>query len=91
MTTRQKELARHALGLRPRNKISYRNRFVAGPGHSDYQDWLEMVEQGNAFRRTGGEMSGGDDIFWLTDVGAKLALNSGEKLDPEDFPNVKVV
>ena len=86
MTIIQKELARHALGL-TKQKRSYRNHFVAGPGHSDYVHWLVMVEQGDAHRRPGTEISGGDDIFWLTEAGAKLALNPGEKLDPEDFPN----
>ena len=50
MTPRQIELARHALGLRPGCLVSYRNRFLAGPGHPDYADWQAMVAAGQAKR-----------------------------------------
>ena len=50
MTEDQIAHARHA-GLPNDRKVSYRNHFVAGPGHSDYQDWLEMVEARLAKRR----------------------------------------
>lgn len=87
MTPPQIELARHALGL-ARKPISYRNRFVAGIGHSDYDAWLDMVEQGAARRRPGEKLPfGGDDLFHLTLAGAREALKPGETLDPEDFPD----
>lgn len=86
MTDEQIALARHALGLNGRCKMSYRNRFVAGPGHSDYDNWLAMVEAGEAIRRQGSELTGGDDWFRLTFKGALLALRPGETLDEEDFP-----
>jgi hypothetical protein len=88
MTGRQRELARHALGFQGSgNKVSYRNRFVTGPGHTDYEDWTAMVEAGEAKRRDGKTLPfGGDDMFWLTKAGALLALNPGERLDPQDFP-----
>lgn len=86
MTPRQRELARHALGLPNKMRMSYRNRFVAGEGHDDYADWLQMVTDGNATMRDGKTLPyGGDSIFWLTETGAKQALNPREKLDPEDF------
>jgi hypothetical protein len=31
---------------------------------------------------------GGSAIFYLTEAGARLALNRGEKLDPVDFPKL---
>ena len=86
MTENERQLARHALGLPNKQRKSYRNHFVAGPGHSDFEAWLAMVESGHATRRKGNELSGGDDVFWLTEKGARTALAVREKLDVEDFP-----
>lgn len=90
MTPRQIELARHALGLDGRRKVSYRNHFVTGPGpdSDDYPQWVAMTEAGYATHRTGGQFSGGDDLFMLTPAGARAALNGDERLDPEDFRDV---
>jgi hypothetical protein len=85
MTPEQIELARHALGLPNRNKKSYRNHFVAGEGHSDFENWRDMVEKGFARGKKGSQLTGGDPVFWLTLAGASLALRRGEKLDPDDF------
>lgn len=87
MTPRQRDLARCALGLgirTGRNKTvrSYRNRFFASIGHADYEDWKAMV--------AAGEAEGLGDPFWLTRAGAEAALNAGESLDPEDFPEVSL-
>ncbi len=87
MDDTQRELARHALGLTDaRRKVTYRNHFVTGEGSADYASWLAMVEDGYATRRAGSPLTGGDDLFRLTRAGARLALNRGEKLCPEDFP-----
>jgi hypothetical protein len=87
MTPKQIELARHALGLPHISRKSYRNRFVAGPGHDDYEEWMAMVASGDAMRRDGKTVCfGGDDLFWLTKKGALEALKHGERLDTEDFP-----
>ncbi len=87
MTPAQRELARHALGLNSRNRRSYRNHFVAGKGHIDYAEWLALTAQGDAARIDGGRLAfGGDDLFRLTRKGAEAALEPGESLDPEDFP-----
>jgi len=85
MTTKQRELARHSLGLPNANKTSYRNHFVCGPGHDDYEEWLSMSLFGLARHRSMGQLSGGDEVFWLTSEAAHEALDRGEKLDPEDF------
>lgn len=87
MTDHQIELARHSLGFPNKMRTSYRNHFVAGEGHSDYAEWLQMVATGNAMRRKGNELSGGDDVFWLTERGARSALRTGEKLSEEDWPS----
>ena len=57
---------------------------------TDYADWMEMVERGEATRRAGNSLTGGDDCFFMTSSGAKLALHPGERLDPEDFPAAKL-
>ena len=82
------ELARHALGLPNARRRSYRNHYVCGEGGADYLAWQEMVANEFARRKNGAPISGGDDIFWLTPKGAKLALQKGERLDPEDFPDI---
>lgn len=87
LSPRERELARHALGLTDGRTRSYRNRFVAGKGHADHPDWLRLVKRGLAGRRAGVKMFGGSDLFWLTRQGAELALKPGETLDPEDFPD----
>jgi len=87
MIPRQRELARHALGLSARHHRSYRNHFVCGPSHSDFFDWAVMVVEGNAtYRPPRAVPFGGDAIFYLTRAGAEDVLKRGEKLDPEDFP-----
>lgn len=83
MTPEQKFLARHALGL-TRFPTSYRNRFHAVVGTSDYREWREMVDAGDALRYPWATSYG--DLFTLTHRGAEAALEQGERLDPEDFP-----
>lgn len=86
LTPRQIELARHALGLPNHGGRSYRNHFVAGPDHIDYYEWQKMVGGLFAQRSRPRAMLGGMTVFYLTIVGAKAALQSGERLDLEDFP-----
>lgn len=86
MTPDQIELARHALGLDGRRRQSYRNHYVIGAGNADHDNWTAMVAAGEARRRNGSPLTGGDDLFWLTTAGATAALRRGERLDPEDFP-----
>jgi tryptophanase len=87
MTPRQIDLARHALGLPNNQRVSYRNRFVAGKGHFDYEDWCAMVQAKDAIVAAGEHLlMGSDDYFYLTLQGAKKAILPGESLDREDFP-----
>jgi hypothetical protein len=85
MNAEQRGLARHALGLPNRRKISYRNHFVAGIEHHDFAAWQEMVAANEAIRRNPSPITGGDYCFQLTKLGATGALNNGEALDAEDF------
>jgi hypothetical protein len=87
MNERQIELARHALGLRPTRLMTYRNNFVAGPGHADYPDWEAMVAAGFAVKRQNKMLPPGDVMFHLTRAGAELALRPGDVLNPEDWPS----
>ena len=84
MTPNQIELARHALGL-TRNKQSFRNHFVAGPGR-DFDGWMDMVSAGHAKVQESELLSPGQACFWLTERGARAVLRKGESLCPEDFP-----
>lgn len=91
MTPTQIDLARHALGLDGQRKVSYRNHFVTGPGpgNDDHMQWTAMVEAGDAVKRQGSQLTGGDDLFRLTLQGARAVLRGKEKLDPEDFPEAE--
>lgn len=87
MTPEQIELARHALGLPNKRRQSYRNHFVCGQGHPDWENWQDMVAAGLAKTRKGNALTGGYNWFWLTLDGAHNALRKGERLDLEDFPS----
>ncbi|MDD2794394.1 hypothetical protein [Acidocella sp.] len=87
MNDEQKKLARHALGLRNGQKTSCRNHFVAGVGHTDWSNLMEMVKSGDAIMRKGSVLSGDDPVFFITAQGAKAAILPGEKLCAKDFPN----
>lgn len=82
MTPEQRALARHALGLPNAAQRSYRNRYFTGPID---QHWDAMVDAGEAMVEP---RSGGQRMFWLTRNGAMAALDAGESLCPEDFPEV---
>jgi len=87
MTPKQRELARHALGLSAREKRAYRNSYVVDPACEDHDEWTAMVEHGAArvttIRRN---IYGGMDVFWLTHEGATLALGPRETLGDLRFP-----
>jgi hypothetical protein len=86
MSPEQTFLARSALGLKDGRKVSYRNRFFCSAGGGDHDEWLRMVENGEAMLRRA-DATQSLDLFALTRVGAERALQPGERLDPEDFPS----
>lgn len=89
MSPEQKNLARNALGLPNDSNASIRNYFTIRPDptSSVYQTWLAMIENGYAERLNKRAQKGGrNEIFRLTDAGAKAALNNGEHLSPKNFP-----
>ncbi|TDR94163.1 hypothetical protein [Enterovirga rhinocerotis] len=86
LSAHERELARHALGLPHADKRSWRNHYVVGSG-PDHEAWLGLLRDGLACRRPGSPLTGGDDLFWLTQVGAEGALDPGEMLAIKDFPS----
>lgn len=91
MTPHQKKLARHALGLTnpDANGCSYRNYYVCGSRGAPYSAWMRMVKNGEAIRSRFGAHTSNRFSFHLTSAGAQAALETGESLDPEDFPSLK--
>ncbi|WP_102867855.1 hypothetical protein [Pseudovibrio exalbescens] len=85
MTPEQRKLARHALGL-DRSKKTYRNRFITPPRGPEYAEWIQMVDNGFAWRRPGVERECAYDMFGMTLTGALAVLEPGESLCQEDFP-----
>jgi hypothetical protein len=83
VTEKQRELARHALGLPNKEKTTYRNHFCIGKGGDGYEDWEDLVKQGFATMAPGGKGWGGD-FFYLTFEGAKAVLLPNERIGRED-------
>lgn len=85
LTENQRSLARHALGLPHSSNCSWRNHYVVGSG-LDHEAWSVLVREGLARRRPGSSLTGGDDLFWLTQMGAEAVLEEHERLNARDFP-----
>jgi len=83
MTDEQREIIRHAFGLNRRGS-EYRNHFVTGPGSTDYPHCEALVAAGMMTKRAGNMLSGGDDIYSVTDAGRKalMAPNGEVKAAP---------
>jgi len=85
MTSFQRTLARHALGLDGPKMKSYRNYYSTYSISNEYPLWKDMVDKGLAKSNETTE-SNKSIVFWLTEEGAVQALDKGESLDREDFP-----
>ena len=74
-------ILQHSLGVGDYgDKPSCRNHFVTGPGSTDYDNCMAMVDSGLMTRRAGSAISGGDDIFSVTPKGVDhIALNRSER------------
>lgn len=83
MTPAQRELARHALGLPNKKHTTNRNYYCIGKGGDGYTDWEDLVSKGLAIKRRVPHF-GGDDLFYLTLEGARLARDPKEHLSRED-------
>lgn len=63
-------ILRHALGVGERGRErSYRNHFVTGEGGADHRHCMALVARGFMVRRAGNEITGGSDLFNVTQAG----------------------
>lgn len=81
ITPHMLHLLHHTLGLRTDRRESFRNYFLAGPGHHDQSD-LEALESAGLMRRakTPEFCRDGDVMFVCTDAGKSFAIDN---LPPE--------
>lgn len=84
LTPREREMARHALGLPNKMRRSYRNRYFIDATAPAGLAWLGMVARGLAVIIPSPECD--FDQFCLTHASALAALGPDETLDEEDFP-----
>jgi hypothetical protein len=82
ITERQREFARHALGLPNEKNMSYRNHFSIGIEGDGYVDWEDLVSKGLAIKLPFGFHGG--FIFHLTLEGALMVRGPEEHISRED-------
>ncbi|WP_206093553.1 hypothetical protein [Pandoraea sp. ISTKB] len=75
-TRSQLGILQHALGIRIRGDKSYRNHFVAGPGHHDYSDLMALVRAGMMREHPASQITGGDPWFDVTGSGWTTAFDA---------------
>lgn len=69
-TASQLHILQHSLGVdRHGRGEHYRNHFVASPGHHDWSDLLALVAARMMTRRAGSQLTGGGDVFHVTEAG----------------------
>lgn len=70
LTQEHLHILQHALGLDEHGQgNSYRNYFVTGDGSTDYPRCRELVGMGLMRQTIGNSITGGDDVFRVTDAG----------------------
>ncbi|MGC4409596.1 hypothetical protein D4A92_19815 [Rhizobium rosettiformans] len=70
MDAKQLHILQHSLGLDEYGRGTfYRNHFVTGEGSKDHADCMALVRVGLMTVRTGNALSGGDEVFRVTDAG----------------------
>ena len=76
LSEKQIRILHHTLGLRPEQRNSYRNHFVAGPGHPDMPIIESLMAVGMMARsKTPAFINKDDMVFVVTDVGKTLAVD----------------
>lgn len=79
-TAKQLEILQHSLGVDQYGQgRQYRNHFVTGEGCSDHTDCMANVQAGVMTHRTGNALSGGSDIFHVTQVGINYVEQNSPK------------
>lgn len=80
ITTAQLQILQHALGLDQYGcGDPYRNRFVTGESGSDHVGCLALVEAGLMIVMGGNELTGGDDLFFVTSDGKQYVADHSPK------------
>lgn len=74
--TKQLEILWHALGVTQESRRPCRFHFVTGDGSGDHADCLAMVKLGLMQQHPPSCLTGGDDLFTVTDAGRHFALSS---------------
>ena len=87
MTDRQRELSRHALGLPNDRRVTYRNRFIVGPGMTNFQEWEDLAEKGLAVKSAGETAN----CYQLTLAAARMVLHKNERICREDADHMRTL
>jgi hypothetical protein len=67
----------HALGVDEFGRgRQFRNHFCTGPGSDDFDACLANVAEGLMVRKPGSELTGGDDLFLVTDAGKQFVAGN---------------
>lgn len=75
MDTKHLHILQHSLGLDQYGRGTfYRNHFVTGDGSKDFADCMAIVALGFMTRSSGTALSGGDDVFTVTDTGRAAVI-----------------
>jgi hypothetical protein len=82
MSEAQLHILQHSIGADEYGHIvrgGGRNYFVTGEGSDDYPHCMALVSAGLMTRRAGSAISGGDDIFHVTEAGRKYVAEHSEQ------------
>lgn len=83
MNEKQLHILQHSLGLDKYGRgTCYRNHFVTGEGSNDHPDCMALVEAGYMGVRKNHPLAGGDDGFWVTELG-KIAAREHSPSPPK--------
>lgn len=78
----QLEILQHSIGADQYGRVHCdRNYFVTGKGSTDYPVCTELVERGLMTMTRGNEITGGGDVFRVTDAGRRFVRDNSE-VDP---------
>ena len=83
-------ILQHSLGVDQFGRGErYRNHFVTGEGSVDYPICMEAVERGLMHRRSGNALTGGNDLFTVTDAGKAWVGENSPKPDRKQMARDK--
>lgn len=79
-TAKQLEILQHSLGVDQYGQSrQYRNYFFTDEGCSDHSHCMANVQAGLMTHRTGNALSGGSDIFYVTQIGIDFVAKNSPK------------